>query len=355
MGLRGKIFIVLCGGLLVSLLIMGGAVYYQSLSLALDELLDTTRKRLDKDALEIEKNISSLRQDLMVLADMPPVQGLIRAKDNGDTDALTGDKGAFWVSRLEKIFGAFLTNHPEYYKIRYIDEKGMELARVEAEGGKVRAVRGTGLRNKDRYPYFIRGLQLRQNEVYYSEVSLEREHGRIKEPRVSVFRVATPVFDKNKQVRGLIVINMRARALFDNIKSGEEGILKYVVNQDGYFIHHPDASREFGFDLGVDYAIGDAHMEMAAEMKLEDDNVKYHKEKLHVDGFKKVFFSPGDKKRYWAVVYIHPVGSALMKVYKTRNMIVFAGVVIIIFSLAAGLRCASKLNLKLQSGLRRTS
>jgi len=333
LGLKGKTIIGLGALLLFALLVMGGATYYQGMRLAINELLEKTGGDIEKDTREIENFIKSSKDDLMVMADTPPIQGIIRARDNGGIDPLTGDKTEYWYARMVQIFSAFLRYHPEYYHLRYLDQRGNELVRVELTGKEIRVTPKKDLQNKAQYPYFMETMKLKQNEVYYSEVNLDREHGVIQIPHTSAFRIATPVYDAKKRVRGIVVINIVVEALFSNIRTAIGEIKKYVSNQDGYFIIHPDKSKEFGIDLGFDYRIANELPEFADEMNSRDFNVKNHPEEKHIDSFKKIFFDPKSRNRYWAVSHQIPAAQAFKNVYLSRNTVFVIGFITIIISL----------------------
>lgn len=192
MGLKWKSIIGLGALLVAAFLIMGGAIYYQAMTLAIDGLLESTGKNIEKDTMEIEAFVERARGDLMVMANTPPVQGIIRARDNGGIDPLTGDRTEYWYARLEQIFSAFIKYHPEYYQLRYLDEKGDEIVRADLKGNKIRIAPCKELQSKAHYPYFGETLKLKQNKVYYSEVNLNRERGVIQIPPPPVFRIATP-------------------------------------------------------------------------------------------------------------------------------------------------------------------
>ncbi|MDO8281819.1 MAG: ATP-binding protein [Thermodesulfovibrionia bacterium] len=332
-GLKAKTILGLGTLLTFALLIMGGTTYYQGMTLAVNELLESTGKNIEKDAMEIEHFVKSSKDDLMVISATPPVQGIIRARDNDGIDPLTGDKTEHWYARLELIFGAFLKYHPEYFQLRYLDEKGNEIIRADLVGDTIKIIPRKELQNKAQYLYFAETMKLRQNEVYYSDVNLNREEGVIQIPHTSVFRIATPVYDAQKRVRGVVVINVFAEAIFSNIRTAAGEARKYVINQDGAFLVHPDRSKEFGFDLGFDYTVKNVMHESLDEMKSLDSLTKYHKEDHHVDGFKKIFFDPMNKSRYWAIIYEIPEAAALKNIYLARNTMFFVGFLIIVFSL----------------------
>lgn len=149
-------------------LLLGGVTYYQSMHLALNGLLATTTERLKRDCAALEDAVAGFRSDLLVVADTPPVQGILRAKDHGGVDPMTGDRTEYWFTRLEQIFTAFLANHPEYCQLRYLDERGSELVRVQSGQKIITVTPRAGLQNKSQYPYFTETIRLPPGgEIYY--------------------------------------------------------------------------------------------------------------------------------------------------------------------------------------------
>lgn len=333
LGLKAKTIISLGTLLLFALLVMGGAIYYQGMQLAVHELLEKTGVDIEKDVIEIGNFLKSSLEDLMVMSDTPPVQGSIRARDNNGIDPLSGDSTEYWHSRMEQIFGAFLKYHSEYYQLRYLDQHGNEIVRVDQIGKEIRIAPRKELQNKAQFPYFTETMKLKEDEVYYSEVNLNREHGVIQIPHTPVFRIATPVYDAQKRVRGVIVINIFAETMFSNIRTAIGKAKKYIVNHDGYLLVHPNRSKEFGFDLGFEYTTKNVMHEFVDEMKARDSLVKYHKQERHVDGFKKIFFDPMNRNRYWVLIYEIPEQLALKNIYQHRTTMLIVGMLIIVFSL----------------------
>ena len=105
---------------------------------------------LDKVAQEAASDVSDLTtfegqffSDLLALADTPPVQGIIRAVDNGGIDPISNDAKEVWVNRLSQISAAMARNKGFYQQIRYIDENGDEIVRVDFKDGQAEIVSGT--------------------------------------------------------------------------------------------------------------------------------------------------------------------------------------------------------------------
>jgi PAS domain S-box-containing protein len=335
MGLRGKSVLVLGSLLLAALLVMGSAIYYQATTLTIQELLESTEKSIDKDVIEIEALVRSSRDNLMVIADTPPIQGIIRARDNKGIDPFTGDKAEYWYARLEQIFGAFLTNHPEINQLRFLDVKGDEIVRTTRTGTAIKSTPRPDLQNMAQYPCFSETIRLKSNEVNYSKVNLSRVQGVLQVPHTPMFRLATPIFDANNAPRGVVVVNLYAEALFSPVRTAYRGTKKYLVNRDGFFLVHPDRAKEYGSDLGFGYALKDEMREYPNALELPERSVKYHKTARHVDGNHKIHYDLASANNYWVLLYEIPESVALAKIYSARNMMLLVGIFIAAISMAA--------------------
>jgi len=87
--------------------------------------------------------------------------------------------------------------------------------------------------------------------VYYSDVTLNREHGVIQEPYLPVLRLASPTYDNGK-VNGLVVINISTDSFFEAVRSDNNGTLRSVVNEKGYYLKHDDPQIIFAWERGLD-------------------------------------------------------------------------------------------------------
>ena len=63
-------------------------------------------------------------------------------------------------------------------------------------------------------------------------------------------------------------------------------------------------------------------------MMVREAFIGYDKKNHHIDGMKRIFFDPGDKRRFWTIYYEVPEGIALNDVYVMQQAMIFAGFVI---------------------------
>ncbi len=320
--------------ILLALVAMGATNYFYGSSLAIRKTLSLSKEKMTNDALRIEDKVADEKAELIILREVPPMRGIIRAEDNGGIDTKTGVKVEYWYTRTEEIFAAFLKGkQKQYNQLCYLNEQGNELVKVALVEGTVIVTPRHKLRKKAEYQYVAEAIRLREGEVYYANVRLNRLDGEIITPHVASLQIATPVYDEKNNARGLIVMSLSTRWLFSNIATAAPDVKKYLINQNGYFLVHPDQTKEFGFDLGFKYTLNNEYPMISEEMLATESEISYHGEFKHIWGFQKIFFDPGNRKRFWTVVYEIPEAITLRDIYKIQKRMVLVGLAIIFFSI----------------------
>ncbi|MCD6581936.1 MAG: GGDEF domain-containing protein [Desulfuromusa sp.] len=172
------------------------------------------------------------------------------------------DPTAAMLAQINREYLSFSRNKKNYEQIRFLDNKGMEVVRVNFNGGTPVGVGAEQLQSKhDRY-YFKDAFSLDNGAVFVSPFDLNIEHGQVEVPYKPMIRFATPVFDQQGVKRGLILINYLGQDLlnfFLDINSGVSG-QTMLVNRDGFWLLHPDSDREWGFMFEGHREIGFAQM-----------------------------------------------------------------------------------------------
>ena len=141
---------------------------------------------------------------------------------------------------LESSLLTLARRNPQYQQVRWIDESGLEVARVMRDKGEPYAVAPQDLQNKsDRY-YFKAANALLPGELYISRVDLNVEHGQIEQPARPVLRIATPVTDSGQKHRGVVIINLEMKHLFNLVHAAGKTDLEaeyLLVNQQGVVLN----------------------------------------------------------------------------------------------------------------------
>lgn len=219
-------------------------------SLYLAAVVESHEKRvvmnaaLERAVHGLSGSISGYVSDLMILA------------RNGRLRALAAGDAAGWKAATAD-FEAFVSEKPHVAQLRFIDGSGQEVVRVDRWGGEAVVVGPQAMQNKaDRY-YFRNTIDLDVGAIYASPVDLNVEHGAIELPWRPMFRIATPIEPAGPESRGIVVINIDASELLNEVSQAQPGKAAPIqlVNADGYWLAGVAIDKLWGFMFGRDTSL----------------------------------------------------------------------------------------------------
>jgi signal transduction histidine kinase len=175
--------------------------------------------------------------DLRTLAASGTLQALIE----GDTPELR--------QALAEEFSGVLRHKQKYDHVRFIDQEGMEIVRVNYLDGETVVVPREQLQvKKDRY-YFAKTINLKRGQVYVSPLDLNIEQGEIEQPRKPTIRFGVPMFNARNERLGILVLNYLGAKLLEKLPRNALGAAgqPLLVNSQGYYLAGHSPSEEWGF------------------------------------------------------------------------------------------------------------
>lgn len=293
----------------------------------------------EEEADEIINFLDGVNDNVLFLSKVPPTQGIIRARDGGGTDKQSNFSYADWVKQMETIFTAKMESKPTYIQLRYLDEKGEEIVRVDSDGTKTTVIPEAQLQNKADRGYFTETMNLSVGSVYVSPLDLNRENGRIQEPYTPVIRYATPIVDSAGRKRGIIIANVFAERFittFENEQNDQDGKIRqdqgrerFLINQEGYYLSHTKNDKEWGFELGHNHKLEeDFPSEVVKEILSSEEGIIEYKGDIL--SYHRVDPSP-QQPEYLVAIDKIPKSS----VFASVNSFKIAASLIVIVSLAA--------------------
>ena len=261
------------GSLILSLLVVGVYSYTQASGALETSLLNELELEMRSESVRMSGLIQTVEQDLHFLRQTPPVQGIIRANSNRGIDLADGSTTQVWKNRLSAIFFHFAQNKKQYMQIRYIDENGKEVVRVDTDSQGTRIFREDELNDKSASEYFKTTRDLRDGDVYVSPMNLNRENGKIEQPFKPVIRFASPVHSElDRSFRGIVILNVIGDRFMDPLRENTRHIA-YLVNKEGYYLEHPDPSQRFGFLLKQETGIHRDYPQFTSRILGDKDGV----------------------------------------------------------------------------------
>lgn len=231
---------------LISVLLSSWYSYHKSRKHFLDEIKKQNHDNLMMIAGEIKSHFGWIEKDILFLRDL--LCSSLYCDPAG-----YGEPVGLYPEQLKHSFIAIASNHLIYHQVRYLNENGREVIRVDYEDGSTHIIPDHLLQNKQYRYYFKEAIRLEKGEIYISPMDLNIEHGSIEEPIIPTIRFATPVFDHKNDVKGIIVLNVRADfviyTILEKNRFDSPGTKKnyYLVNDKGYFLYHPNKQYQFGF------------------------------------------------------------------------------------------------------------
>ncbi len=193
-------------------------------------------------SLELQKKqISSIFRELFA--------DILLFRDQNELHRYLENNDSFHLQEIESEYKA-LSNHSGLYdQIRYLDSHGQEIVRVDYKYGQAIPITHENLQNKAKRYYFADCFRLDKDQIFISPFDLNIEHGKVEEPLKPMIRLCTPVFNKHKQKRGVILFNYLGKHLFNAILSSEKTSIgeTMLVNKEGYWLQHVDPDKEWGF------------------------------------------------------------------------------------------------------------
>lgn len=208
---------------------------------------------VDERAAMLRAAQQARRKALNFLAAVPPIEGLARALPGG-VDPVDGSSREMWEQRMRQILQAHLKTSPEVYRARLVGvaDGGRELVRVERRGSEIVAVPASELQQLGDHPDVKQALRLQADEVWVSDMDLNRELGRLEQPHRPTIRYATPTYRADGQAFAVLLVHVDvAPRLTDAAaRAGPTDQVLYITNAAGDFLRHPDPARSLGADPG---------------------------------------------------------------------------------------------------------
>ena len=159
------------------------------------------------------------------------------------------DRNQKSIQQLEKDYLSFSAKKKIYDQVRYINEEGEEIVRINYNDGNPSIVLKKDLQNKAHRYYFPEIISLDKGELYISPFDLNIEEGKIETPLKPMIRFATTVFDKKGQKQGILVLNYLGDIILKRLRSTTEHVSgrTMMLDSEGYWILGPSPDLEWGF------------------------------------------------------------------------------------------------------------
>lgn len=246
-GLAARIYLAFLVTAVVPTLVAGLVGIHFSLEALRNETLQHLEQEVTGRAQGMARFFDQLASELLYLASSSLVHGVAQELAGG-RQALQGPDR----QRLERDYAAFARAYPYIYQVRLLGADGHEAVRIDRRGERLYTVPQTELQDKsDRY-YVHEGLEHEAGQVYVSPLDLNVERGQVEKPERPVIRFATPIVDPRGVKRGLLIINLHAAFMLEQMQamaSGRSGEA-YLFDRSGFYLSRSaDAGEPAAFGM----------------------------------------------------------------------------------------------------------
>ncbi|MDP3672152.1 MAG: ATP-binding protein [Telluria sp.] len=243
-GLSRKIY----AAFLLTTIIPTAVVALVGVHFSLRALQQETIRNLDQEVTIRSQGLGrffdQLSAQLLTMASDSKLNDVFAARTSGDQERIRAA-----AMRLEHDY-ATLTSYSRYVdQIRLLGADGQELVRADRRPEGVTIVPAQTLQFKgDRY-YFRSTIGLEPGQLYISPLDLNVEFGKVEKPERPVIRVATPVADADGRKLGILVINLHADLLLEQVQQMADARkgMAFLLDASGHYMNRSAGGQSAGF------------------------------------------------------------------------------------------------------------
>ncbi len=187
---------------------------------------------------QVSDNFISSSKDVKKAAELPELARVIQTNTTSNRQA------------LEEAFVKLMEQNSSYAQLRFLNQKGDEVVRVNQTQNGISIVPQNKLQNKAERYYFSDTMKLNQGEYYISPLDLNIEGSQIIEPYEPSLRLSTPVFDTTNKKAGMVILNFdTSNVLFEIERKDDQNPIYriYFTNSDGEWFRGPTPEDDWAF------------------------------------------------------------------------------------------------------------
>ena len=308
-----------------------GAVF--SFALLNQTLLDALQEGVSLKAGEVRQFLETVREDVLFLSRLPTVRALIEA---------TSDPPQGVAAPVERAFLAFSQSRKAYYQIRYLDERGREVVRVDFDGERHKVIPPSALQDKSGRYYFREARAVRPGALYVSPMDLNEEWGKVETPAKPVVRYATPLVNSRGEPRGVVVVNLYAAKILSQVVSlaHERGTVSLVDSRGAVLARSSRVAPESASFLAAGETLRRDFPEEVTARVLSGKRGAVAESGLRgrILAFAPIQPAPG--RESWIVVHAHSKGEVLSSIRSLQVLVLALGAGVLVIALIAGVAAA---------------
>ncbi|MEZ8824368.1 diguanylate cyclase [Vibrio amylolyticus] len=193
-----------------------------------------TRNQLEFNHLSLKAIFSDIETSISLLSSNRLLHAALR------------ENSSFDLGAIEDLWILIAQSKGYFSKLRFIDNQGMEVIRINSVDNFLEIVSTEYLQDKSQRDFFQYAQQLKPNQMGTFGIDVEYEHGKVVTPITPAFRLITPVDINNKRY-GYFVANLNFSAIYNAMNKGIESRNKPdIIMTDGYYLQSETFSQLLG-------------------------------------------------------------------------------------------------------------
>ena len=329
--LRNKIFFIFVIVLLLGVGSVGWVGYKSAYEAHMTSSNELSSKDVSSVELSIKSKLDTIPKDINFLTENYALKRYMIWRPMS-----VAKQSQKWKTIFSDILKDFLETRESYYNVRVIDLDGNELiaASYDVLTDSVTVKPETKLQNKSGRAYVEETKKLKKGEFYISRMNLNIENGKIEKPYIPVVRYATPMFDGNNVIVGILVANIYAKEILNVISTNEKRnrakkIAYYLIDSDGTYLYNSDPQKCWGDQLKNGFNFSKDYPNIQKDIK--GNNGIFTKDgKVYT--FYKIYPLKEITDNYWYVISVVDESVALSKLESFT--ITFTTIVVLVILLA---------------------
>ena len=200
------------------------------------------QKELDRKA----KEISEIKIDTILKPSIENMNNIVKSFSNNKIIRdFIKTNNLHKKEELEQIFFTITSSNNIIMQARLLDKNGQEIIRIDRDNKtkNVFLVDEKDLQNKKDRDYFKTLSSSKEEDIWYSKLDLNIEHGKIQIPYKPTLRVAVPLIQDN-QFAGTVIVNILVNNLLASI-GRSSSFDHYIIDKDKNYILHENDELSF--------------------------------------------------------------------------------------------------------------
>jgi signal transduction histidine kinase len=219
------------------LLSSGVFAYWTILDIRLEEFIKQMNQRNTQFISELSQRMGADTDRMRWIYDDIQSRELLKLGSQIDQNQLT------------KSFKRYFNHAPHLYQLRWVNTFGKEKIKIVRKGTELNLLPKDELEDKSYRHYMKAAKALKSGQIYVSAINLNVENKQIEEPHIITFRTVIYT-DGPGMTPGYLIANYSLNTLFDQYAYSEgHPLYFYLVDDDGFWLAHPDADMRWGAQL----------------------------------------------------------------------------------------------------------